>query len=157
MKTKKLTFQEIIRELKNANISLNSEKEYVRWEDDKGRTNYDSIEMYRKFCGGSIDVNDLTFIIPSKVRYTYNNATAKEIANQIIKMIEDVRLIEDRISVLGEYEIIHHFEEFFMGSGGVGQYKQMQDGTLRIQIGYGKGKNNKAMCAVILPDTINYK
>jgi len=79
---------------------------------------------------------------------TYNGSTAQELANEVKKMISGIRLISDREQILSEYEMFY-FDDFYMGSGGVGQYKEMKDGTLRIQIGYGKGRNNKARCAVI--------
>lgn len=36
-----------------------------------------------------------------------------------------------------------------MGSGGVGQVKLMQDGTARIQMGYGIGRHNYAKVCII--------
>ena len=36
-----------------------------------------------------------------------------------------------------------------MGSGGVGQTKQMRDGSVRVQLSYGRGRYNYAHVAII--------
>ena len=83
---------------------------------------------------------------------TYNGLTAQEFAAEVNNAISGIRLIDDRISILRDLEFVGHFEEKPMGSGGVGQYKEMKDGTLRVQIGYGHGKSNYAMCLVVQAD-----
>lgn len=41
------------------------------------------------------------------------------------------------------------FDDKPMGSGGVGQVKEMKDGTVRFQIGYGRGKHNYARVLIV--------
>ena len=56
------------------------------------------------------------------------------------------RLISDRIKDL---KVAGYFiKECSMGSGGVGQVKIMSD-EIRVQIGFGHGKYNYAMCVIL--------
>ena len=71
----------------------------------------------------------------------------KEQYSEIKSVVESNRLVEDRVSKLTE--LGYNTEELPMGSGGVLQVKIMADGDVRIQIGYGKGKHNYAMCVVL--------
>ena len=81
---------------------------------------------------------------------TYNGLTAVEMTREIIEKVCNTRLVSDRVSIAKDYRLI--VEELPMGSGGVGQHKVMSNGTLRVQIGYGHGKHNYAMCVVVMPD-----
>lgn len=64
----------------------------------------------------------------------------------ILKIISDNRLIKDRIKALEYSE--WNVDIFPMGSGGVGQVKEMSE-TIRVQIGYGTGKHNYAYAVEI--------
>lgn len=77
-------------------------------------------------------------------------AVAKEVRRVIghyhyIKDRED-ELMKTIPSILGDGFSI---ETLPMGSGGVGQIKEMKDGTTRIQFGYGVSKHNYAKCLVV--------
>lgn len=60
---------------------------------------------------------------------------------KIMSVVKQNRLIADRISKLTEMG--YSVSEFPMGSGGVGQIREMS-GTIRIQISYGHGRHNYA-------------
>ena len=60
--------------------------------------------------------------------------------------IDSHDFVEQRIDVLNHIGI--EVEKAPMGSGGVGQIKEMANGKIRVQIGYGTGKHNYAMVAV---------
>lgn len=67
---------------------------------------------------------------------------------EVMRIINDNRLTAERVKAI---EAVYGkiCGEFSMGSGGVGQkkyYKRLNE--TRIQIGYGHGKYNYAMCAV---------
>lgn len=74
--------------------------------------------------------------------------------NLIIKEKIDIiiaqnRLIDDRVSAI-EKTFGKICGEYAMGSGGVGQVKYFPRlNETRIQIGYGHGKYNFAMCVVL--------
>lgn len=65
----------------------------------------------------------------------------------IMEEIAGINRIEARIEHLRNKG--YTVAEYPMGSGGVGQYKQMADGSVRIQIGYGHGRYNYAYCVVL--------
>lgn len=71
----------------------------------------------------------------------------KEQYNEIKNVVKSNRFVADRAGKLAElgYEV----QELAMGAGGVLQIKEMRDGTIRVQIGYGHGRYNYAMCVVI--------
>ena len=77
----------------------------------------------------------------------------KTIKKMVDSAIAENHFIEKRREVL-EKKLIKigvkfHFDELPMGSGGVGQYKQMNDGSVRFQIGYGHGRYNYATVLVV--------
>ncbi len=66
---------------------------------------------------------------------------------EIKSVVESNRFVADRAGKLAE--LGYSTQELPMGSGGVLQVKEMRDGTVRVQIGYGHGRYNYAMCVVI--------
>ena len=71
----------------------------------------------------------------------------KEQYNEIKSVVENNRLVEDRVNKLTE--LGYDVQELPMGSGGVLQVKEIKDGTIRVQVGYGHGRYNYAMCVVL--------
>lgn len=69
---------------------------------------------------------------------------------QILEGINANRLIQDRL----QYCAARGFETDIvpMGCGGVGQWKQMRDGSVRVQISHGWGRYNYAHVAIINPN-----
>jgi len=65
---------------------------------------------------------------------------------QIMKVVEKHRLVEDRVNDLESNGFT--VEKVPMGSGGIGQIKEMQN-EYRIQIGYGQTKHNYAHAVII--------
>lgn len=100
----------------------------------------------------------MTTLNLNQPRFENGNITAKaewfdslSLENQrkvelIEKAIRENRLVSDRESELHRAGIA--YDTFPMGSGGVGQIKEMSD-HYRIQIGYGVGKHNYATAAII--------
>ena len=70
---------------------------------------------------------------------------AEELRDQVMSTIAGIRLVSDRVNELRKkgYVVV----ERSMGSGGVGQIKVLKN-EIRIQIGYGHGKHNYAMCVI---------
>lgn len=66
---------------------------------------------------------------------------------EIKSVVENNHFVDDRVSKLTEMG--YDTQELPMGSGGLMQVKEMRDGTIRVQIGYGHGRYNYAMCVVI--------
>ena len=56
---------------------------------------------------------------------------------------------EDSLSATLPADIEYWFDDKSMGSGGVGQVNEMKDGTVRFQIGYGRGKYNYARVLIV--------
>lgn len=75
------------------------------------------------------------------------------IAGLAIREFHFIKQREKHISHLApEYNVKNfYFADLPMGSGGVGQVKEMKNGEVRIQIGYGRGVYNYARCMVITP------
>lgn len=73
--------------------------------------------------------------------------TMRQELAQIENIVKSERLISTRIAKLEAAGF--HVEELPMGSGGVLQRRNMRDGTARIQIGYGHGRNNYAMVVIM--------
>ena len=71
----------------------------------------------------------------------------REQLSEIKSVVVNNRLIKDRVSKLTE--LGYDVQELPMGSGGVLQVKEMANGDVRIQIGYGHGRSNYAMCVVL--------
>lgn len=72
------------------------------------------------------------------------------IAKQVIEEFYFVKQREEEAICLLEQEKINaEIGTYPMGSGGVGKVKIMKDGSARIQIGYGTGRYNYALCIVI--------
>ena len=71
----------------------------------------------------------------------------KEQLAEIKNVVESSRLVDDRVNKLTE--LGYDTQEFPMGSGGVLQIRGMRDGTVRVQVGYGRGRYNYAMCVVL--------
>jgi len=71
----------------------------------------------------------------------------KEQFEEIKNVVKSSRLVDDKVNKLTE--LGYDVQELPMGSGGVLQVKEMRDGTIRVQIGYGHGRYNYAMCVVI--------
>jgi hypothetical protein len=88
-----------------------------------------------------------------KIRDFYNNPDANISASQFQDLmsleviIEKNRLVADRLLECSQRAI--KTESARMGSGGVGQVKVMQDGSIRVQISHGTGRWNYALVAVI--------
>ena len=66
---------------------------------------------------------------------------------EIKSVINSNRLVIDRIEALNKEG--YTVQRVPMGSGGVGQVKEMSDGTTRIQIGYGVTRHNYAYAVII--------
>lgn len=68
------------------------------------------------------------------------------VLKQIIDVIYNHRLIEDRITILKSrgFNISYHA----MGKGGIGQVRETKK-EYRVQIGYGRSIYNYAYCVVI--------
>ena len=66
---------------------------------------------------------------------------------EIKSVINSNRLVIDRIEVLAKLD--YKVQHLPMGSGGVGQVKEMADGATRIQIGYGVTRHNYAYAVII--------
>jgi hypothetical protein len=78
--------------------------------------------------------------------------TLFEIAEEISAEIKKVTNIEREtiaVKIARKYPVNIYFVEKPMGSGGVGQIKEMKDNSIRVQISYGHGRNNYANCAII--------
>ena len=79
--------------------------------------------------------------------------TIKEVKRNVDKSINNFYHIADRVEFLDEIlsksNIKYLFNELPMGSGGVGQIKEMKDGSIRFQIGYGHGRYNYATVLVV--------
>jgi hypothetical protein len=71
---------------------------------------------------------------------------------KIKKIISEERLIKNRVKRIEGLGVA--CEERPMGSGGVGQTKETKD-EIRIQVGYGHGRHNYAMCAIINKEAKN--
>ena len=121
--------------------------------------------VFGQLLGGSVNVGDVdyhnmmldnelvyrfTLVKVDDFEYVMNSCKTGVLDHTVIEKVIDARLVSDRCSIAKDYEL--NVEELPMGSGGVGQFKVMADGTLRVQIGYGKGKYNYAMCVVVQPD-----
>lgn len=78
--------------------------------------------------------------------YDSLSVTAQKQVDEIEKIIRENRLVSDRESQLHRAGIA--YDTFPMGSGGVGQIKEMSD-HYRVQVGYGVGKHNYATAAII--------
>lgn len=87
-------------------------------------------------------------------RYRYKQSlklaimTNSKVISEITNIVENERFICNRIKRI-KNELNINCAEFPMGSGGVHQQKTMANGNIRYQIGYGHGKHNYAMCAII--------
>lgn len=77
-------------------------------------------------------------------RYTYKGER-KELIDATYA-INKFRHIDDRVKYLEDKG--YTVSEKRMGSGGVGTIRQMNDGTTRVQIGYGHGRYNYAQCLI---------
>lgn len=70
---------------------------------------------------------------------------------QLLSTISDI-IYSERFVINRKLELDRHdirSDELPMGPGGVGQIKVMKDGSIRIQIGYGHGRYNYALVAII--------
>lgn len=70
---------------------------------------------------------------------------SEKVVSEVKSIISKHRLVSDR-----ENELIkkgYTIKECPMGSGGTGQIKTLK-GEIRMQIGYGHGKNNYAKCVI---------
>ncbi len=75
--------------------------------------------------------------------------TTKENIERILVIVAQERKINERVKKI-ESEMGKICGEYAMGSGGVGQLKYLPRlNETRIQIGYGHGDYNYAMCAVL--------
>lgn len=61
-----LSKEQLKSELQAAKISLDSQKELVRWSHETHGICFDTIEMYRKFCGTETAIDELDFVVPKK-------------------------------------------------------------------------------------------
>ena len=66
--------------------------------------------------------------------------------DEIMNLITGTRKVSERVALLKKNGYIAN--ECPMGTGGVGQIKEMSD-HYRIQIGYGHGRNNYAYAVII--------
>ena len=66
-------------------------------------------------------------------------------AKQVQEIISNHRLVADRVNDLKNKGFT--IDEKSMGSGGTGQIKTLRS-EIRIQIGYGHGKNNYSQCVI---------
>ncbi len=71
----------------------------------------------------------------------------------ISEIIKSERLVKNRAERI-ENELGYQVETLPMGSGGVGQVKEMANGMVRIQIGYGVSNHNYAAAIEIDPYAI---
>ena len=71
---------------------------------------------------------------------------AYEKINDIRKIIAKYRFVADRESELTDKG--YYVTERAMGSGGTGQIKILAS-EIRVQIGYGHGRNNYAKCVIL--------
>lgn len=78
----------------------------------------------------------------------YNELTlsAQRQVDKIQEIIRTQKTVEARKSEMFINDI--QYDTFPMGSGGVGQIKEMKD-HYRIQVGYGVGKHNYAVAAIL--------
>ena len=63
----------------------------------------------------------------------------------IMQIVENTRRVKERIEILSDR---FHVENKAMGSGGVGQVKELKD-HFRVQVSYGIGKWNYAYCVIL--------
>lgn len=78
-----------------------------------------------------------------------------EIQKYVDYAVANYRLVNERIEYLNELLANNYFASNFyfsrkaMGSGGAGQMKEMKDGTVRFQLGYGVTRHNYADVLII--------
>lgn len=68
------------------------------------------------------------------------------VIKQIAEVVKTNRLVSERVKQLRQLGF--RVEEKPMGSGGVLQIKKLKSET-RVQIGYGRGRNNYAMTVIL--------
>lgn len=71
----------------------------------------------------------------------------EKIKREVKNAINNFHFVKERVNYLQD-KLGVEIDERPMGSGGVGQIKEMAN-EIRIQIGYGKSKYNYAMCVIV--------